>query len=196
MTLQPLKSVCVYCGSRTGTNPVYTREATELGKGLAERGLDLVYGAGSIGLMGLVARASVDAGGRVIGIIPDHLDAVEITQGGLAEIHVTSSMHERKKMMFDRSDAFLVLPGGLGTLDELFEIVTWAQLGLHRKPIILVNSGGYWDALVTLVKSIVTEGFAKPAHADLITVTASASEALVHLDSVAMVEGEGLTELI
>lgn len=173
-----IRTVCVYCGSRMGSKPSYEALADDLGKRIAGDGMSLVYGAGSIGLMGVVARAARDAGAPVIGIIPEHLDAVEITQDGLTELHVTQNMHDRKKMMFDRSDAFVVLPGGLGTLDETFEIMTWAQLSLHRKPIILINHEGYWTPFVELVKNVVEAGFAAPENAELITVVDTAEEAI------------------
>ncbi len=173
-----IKSVCVYCGSRMGKGKEYENLAHDLGERIADAGMNLVYGAGSIGLMGVVARAARDAGADVIGIIPEHLDAVEITQDGLAELHVTRNMHERKKMMFDRSDAFIVLPGGLGTLDETFEIMTWAQLSLHKKPIILLNHKGYWSPLLELVENVVREGFASEANASLLQVAETAEEAM------------------
>lgn len=173
-----IKSVCVYCGSRMGKGKEYENLAHDLGERIADAGMNLVYGAGSIGLMGVVARAARDAGADVIGIIPEHLDAVEITQDGLAELHVTRNMHERKKMMFDRSDAFIVLPGGLGTLDETFEIMTWAQLSLHKKPIILLNHKGYWSPLLELVENVVREGFASEANAALLQVAETAEEAM------------------
>lgn len=177
----PIRAVCVYCGSRMGTSSAYQAEARELGQLIGKAGLSLVYGAGSIGLMGVVARAARDAGAPVIGIIPGHLDDVEITQNGLAELHVTDDMHQRKKMMFEKSDAFIVLPGGLGTLDETLEMMTWSQLGLHKKPIILVNSDGYWSPLVELVDHVVKGGFAAPENADLLTVVSSPADALAVL---------------
>jgi uncharacterized protein (TIGR00730 family) len=164
-----------------GANPGYEALADELGTKIAAADMGLVYGAGSVGLMGVVARAARDAGAPVIGIIPEHLDAVEITQEGLAELHVTKNMHERKKMMFDRSDAFIVLPGGLGTLDETFEIMTWAQLSLHRKPILLLNHKGYWDPLITLVSHVVAEGFASPENARLLQTVEGADDAIAVL---------------
>jgi len=178
-----IKSVCVYCGSRLGNKDLYRKQAEELGQLIAAAGLSLVYGAGSIGLMGVVARAARDSGADVIGIIPGHLDDVEITQPGLAELHITDDMHQRKKMMFERSDAFIVLPGGLGTLDETLEMMTWAQLSLHSKPIILVNTNGYWSPLVELVKHVVADGFASAENAELLTVAASPAEAVEILDT-------------
>lgn len=173
-----IKSVCVYCGSRSGNKPAYVELATELGERIAAANMQLVYGAGSIGLMGVVARSARDAGASVVGIIPEHLDAVEITQDGLDELHVTDNMHERKKMMFDRSDAFIVLPGGLGTLDETMEMMTWAQLSLHKKPIILVNFAGFWSPLIELIEHVVEDGFASKQHAELLTIAETAEEAI------------------
>lgn len=179
----PIKSVCVYCGSRLGNKDLYQRQAEELGHLIAAARLSLVYGAGSIGLMGVVARAARDKGANVIGIIPEHLDEIEITQPGLAELHVTDDMHQRKKMMFERSDAFIVLPGGLGTLDETLEMMTWAQLSLHSKPIILVNTNDYWSPLVELVSHVVADGFAAPENANLLTVVTTPAEAIAVLEA-------------
>lgn len=165
-----IKTVCVYCGSRLGNKPQFEQMADEMGNRIANAGLSLVYGAGSIGLMGVVARSAREHGADVIGIIPEHLDDVEITQDGLAELHVTDDMHQRKRMMFEKSDAFIVLPGGLGTLDETLEMMTWAQLSLHEKPIIIVNTNGYWSPLLDLVDHVVTDGFASAENAALLTV--------------------------
>jgi len=183
VTSQKIKSVCVYCGSRMGNKPYYRELAERMGHLIADHNMHLVYGAGSVGLMGVVARAANDKGADVIGIIPEHLDAIEITQSGLAELHVTDDMHERKKMMFDRSDAFIVLPGGLGTLDETMEMMTWAQLSLHKKPIVLVNYKSFWTPLVELIHHVVDDGFANADHADLITVVNTAEEAIEYLAS-------------
>jgi len=177
----PIKSVCVYCGSRMGNKPAYEKLADDVGRLIADAGMSLVYGAGSIGLMGVVARAARDAGAPVIGIIPEHLDAVEITQDGLAELHVTQNMHDRKRMMFDRSDAFIVLPGGLGTLDETLEIMTWAQLSLHEKPIILLNHENYWSPLLELIRHVVDDGFASSENAKLLHVAKTAEDAIDYL---------------
>lgn len=181
----PIKTVCVYCGSRMGNKELYQNQAAEMGKLLAKAGLSLVYGAGSIGLMGVVARSANEHGADVIGVIPSHLDEVEVTQEGLSELHVTDDMHQRKKMMFERSDAFIVLPGGLGTLDETLEMMTWAQLSLHSKPIIIVNTNNYWSPLLELVDHVVTDGFAAPENAKLLTVATSpkgAIEAITQLN--------------
>lgn len=152
-------TVCVYCGSRFGNDKTYEEAAKALGERLAQDGNTLVYGAGTVGLMGVVARAALDKGGDVIGVIPDHLDDVEITQDGLTETITTNTMHERKKIMFDRSDAFVVLPGGLGTMDETFEVLTWAQLGLHDHPIVVWNVGGFWTSLKDFVWKMCDAGF-------------------------------------
>lgn len=183
-TKTPIKTVCVYCGSRTGNKQLYQNQAAELGQRIAQAGLSLVYGGGSIGLMGVVARAASEHGADVVGIIPHHLDDVEITQEGLSELHLTDDMHQRKKMMFERSDAFIVLPGGLGTLDETLEMMTWAQLSLHSKPIIIVNSNNYWSPLLELVEHVVIDGFAAPENADLLTVTDSPVGAIEVITSI------------
>lgn len=192
---EKIKSVCVYCGSRPGNSPAYALAAERLGYMIGETGLSLVYGAGSIGLMGIVARSAISAGAPVIGIIPEHLDAVEITQADLTEIHITHTMHDRKKMMFDRSDAFIVLPGGLGTLDETFEIMTWAQLSLHKKPVILVNEQGYWDPFVSLVDHVVNEGFASAEHARLLSVVDTVDGAVGLLAGTPKTENKGRSDL-
>ncbi|GHF27141.1 cytokinin riboside 5'-monophosphate phosphoribohydrolase [Kordiimonas sediminis] len=185
MSVAKIKNICVYCGSRVGTSEVYADAAKALGSGMGERQQNLVYGAGSIGLMGIIARAVTASGGDVYGIIPDHLDAVEITQSGLAETVITENMHERKKLMFDKSDAFIVLPGGLGTLDETFEIITWAQLSLHSKPIIILNIDEYWTPFLTLVESVIEKGFANPSVRDLFKVTTTVEETFDLLDCLA-----------
>ena len=163
-------SVCVYCGSSSRVADVHKDAAHMLGDGLARRGIRLVYGGGRVGLMGIAADAALAAGGHVVGIIPEHIQAAEIEHTGLTELHVVDSMHTRKRMMVDRSDAFVVLPGGLGTLDEAFEILTWKQLGLHDKPVVIVDVDGYWRPLLGLVDHMVAQGFAQPAHLALFTV--------------------------
>lgn len=162
-----IKSICVYCGSRPGARPDYADLAVTTGETLAQSGITLVYGGGQVGLMGLTARAALNAGGRVVGIIPEHLDRIEIAQTGLSELHVVADMHTRKRMMFDRSDAFVVLPGGMGTLDEFIEVLTWSQLDLHNKPIFLLNHKGYWVPLLNLLDHVVKEGFASSQNLNL-----------------------------
>jgi len=147
----PLHTVCVFCGSYAGDRTEYRDAAVALGEELVARGAGLVYGGGRIGLMGVLADAVLAAGGRVTGVIPDHLMTREVAHAGLTDLRVVSSMHERKQLMFELSDAFVALPGGLGTLEELLEISTWAQLGLHRKPIGILDVLGYFDGLVSLL---------------------------------------------
>ena len=160
--MAPIKSLCLYCGSSRGNDPKFAHLAEELGRQLALREIGLVYGGGRIGLMGVCADAVLSGGGRVVGIIPRHLQEREVGHHGLSELKVVDNMHERKRMMFDLSDAFCALPGGLGTLDELFEIITWRQLGLHDKPIVLLNAEGYWNRLLGLIDGIIADGFARP----------------------------------
>ncbi|MEM9011773.1 MAG: TIGR00730 family Rossman fold protein [Pseudomonadota bacterium] len=155
-----MKSICVFCGSRDGALAAYGADADALGRELAEQGFRLVYGAGDIGLMGRVARAAQAAGGQTFGVIPAHLLEKEVGKRDLTAFIVTETMHERKKVMFSNSDAVVALPGGPGTLDELFEVLTWRQLGLHARPIILLNTGGYWDPLIALIDHVVDQGFA------------------------------------
>lgn len=158
--MAPISSVCVYCGSHKGDDPKWRRAAERLGRGLAERHIGLVYGGGTIGLMGEIADAALAAGGRVTGIIPEHLDTHEIGHRGVSELLVVESMHQRKRLMFEKSDAFVILPGGIGTLDETFEIVTWRQLHLHDKPIVVVNQEGYWTPFLALLDHIIARDFA------------------------------------
>ena len=160
--MQPIKSLCVYCGSNPGDDPRYAAAAAELGRGLATAGIELVFGGGRIGLMGIAADAALAAGGRVIGIIPDRLRSRELAHPGASEIVVVDTMHDRKRLMAERADAFAVLPGGIGTLDETFESLTWRQLGLHDKPIFLVDIAGYWRLLAELLDHMVARGFAAP----------------------------------
>ncbi len=149
--MSELRTICVYCGSGPGTNPHFMDAARALGKTLAESGIGLVYGGGSIGLMGAIANAALDHGGHVTGIIPGFLKARELALTRVQELIVTRDMHERKQAMFDRADAFVALPGGIGTLEELVEQMTWAQLGRHAKPILLVNIDGFWEPLLDLI---------------------------------------------
>lgn len=162
-------SVCVYCGASSRVSDLYKKAAHDLGKALAERGIDIIYGGGRVGLMGILADAAIKAGGRVIGVIPEQLKALEVDHAGLAELHVVDSMHTRKRMMVDRADAFIVLPGGLGTLDETFEVLTWKQLHLHDKPIVVVDVDGYWQPLFGLVDHLVDTGFCHSGNRKLFT---------------------------
>ena len=173
-----MSRICVFCGSSMGFSPRYAEQAAELGKLLAQRGIGLVYGGASVGTMGVVADAALAAGGEVIGVIPEALSSVEISHAGLSELHVVKDMHERKAKMAALSDGFLALPGGAGTLEELFEVWTWAQLGLHGKPIGLVDVDGYYGPLVTFADHMVTEGFVKPEYRELLMVDADAAALL------------------
>ncbi len=155
-----LRSVCVFCGSRAGAKDSYALAAQDVGVLIAEMGWRLVYGAGDVGLMGEVARAAQAAGGQSMGVIPTHLMAREQGKRDLTTLVTTENMHERKKVMFMNSDAIVVLPGGAGSLDEFFEVLTWAQIGLHEKPILLLNTDGYWQPLIKLLDHVIAEGFA------------------------------------
>ena len=159
-------SLCVFCGARFGTDPAARDIAVQLGELLARKDITLVYGGGGVGLMGLVANAALNGGGRVVGIIPQFLLRREAGHPALTETVVVETMHERKLQMFERSDAFVVLPGGLGTLEELFEVLSWRTLGLHTKPIVIVDQGGYWEPLAALLRSVVEGGFAERSHLD------------------------------
>lgn len=165
-----MKSICVYCGSSPGRNPAYARAAQNLGRELALRGIRLVYGGASVGIMGTVADAVLEHGGQVVGVIPESLKRKEVAHLRLTELHVTSSMHERKMMMADLSDGFIALPGGIGTLEEISEIWTWAQLGLHRKAFGLLNVEGYYDPLIAFLDHTVAEGFVKQPHRSMLLV--------------------------
>ncbi len=157
-----MRRICVFCGSAVGARPVYAEAARRLGALLAQQGLGLVYGGGSVGLMGVLANATLAAGGEVIGVIPEFLFKREIEHRGATELRVVGTMHERKAMMADLADGFIALPGGYGTLDEFCEIITWAQLGLHRKPVGLLNVAGYFDSFLAFLDHTTAEGFVQP----------------------------------
>jgi len=171
--MQNIRCLCVYCGSAGAVEEQYREAASELGARLAADRIELVFGGGRVGLMGLLADAALAANGKVTGIIPSHLRAAELAHPGVSELIVVGSMHERKRLMAERADAFAVLPGGIGTLDEMFEIVSWKQLGLHDKPILLVDVGGYWAPLLALLEHIVDKGFARPQTGALLRVVPS-----------------------
>ncbi len=154
-----INNVCVYCGSSSKVDDAFKQAAIDLGKYIAEQKWGVVYGGGRVGLMGLVADSALEKGGEVIGIIPEHIQGREVEHTDLTELHVVDTMHVRKQMMVDRSEAFVILPGGIGTLDEFFELITWKQLGLHDKPIVIVNVNGYWTKLIEAVENIANEGF-------------------------------------
>lgn len=163
-----MRRVCVFCGSRVGARPVYLEAARDLGHALVERGYGLVYGGASVGLMGAIADAVLEGGGEVIGVIPRALVERELSHPGLHELHVVETMHARKALMAAKSDAFIAMPGGFGTFEELFEVVTWGQIGIHRKPMGLLDVAGYFDALMAMVDRAVEEGFVPETHRDLV----------------------------
>lgn len=174
-------SICVYCGSRLGVRPVYAEAARRLGRAIGARGWQLVYGGGAAGLMGGVADATLAAGGRVVGVIPDTLMKREVGHRGLHELHVVPTMHLRKQMMAERADAFVALPGGIGTLEELYEVWTWRQLGYHDQPIGLLNVAGYFDGLLAFMQATVDEGFLAPEQQQVLQVGDEAEELLQRL---------------
>jgi uncharacterized protein (TIGR00730 family) len=165
-----MKRLCVFCGSSTGRQAVYADTARALGAELVRRGLGLVYGGGSVGLMGILADAVLAEGGEVIGVLPRGLAGKELGHDGLTELHLVGSMHERKALMASLADGFVALPGGLGTLEEILEVSTWAQLGIHRKPVGLVDVGGYWAGLLALLRHAVQEGFVQREYGALLVV--------------------------
>lgn len=165
-----MQRICVFCGSQAGGRPRYAAAATALGTLLAQRGIGLVYGGGKVGLMGVLADAALAGGGEVIGVIPERLMNRELGHGGVTDLRVVDSMHERKAMMSDLSDAFVALPGGYGTFEEFFEVVTWMQLGIHAKPCGLLNVGGFYDMLLALIDHAAAESFIRPTHRGLVLV--------------------------
>lgn len=173
-----IENVCVYCGSSSNVDQSYKDAAKKLGQLVAAEGWGVVYGGGRVGLMGIVADSALESGSKVIGIIPEHIQEREVQHNDLTELHVVDTMHIRKAMMVDKSQAFVILPGGLGTLDELFELLTWKQLGLHDKPIVIVNMGDdpYWQHLMTLLKHIAGQGFMREDDMNLFNVVTSVDE--------------------
>jgi uncharacterized protein (TIGR00730 family) len=184
----PAFSICVYCGSRTGEDPRFAQTAQTVGAWIGRHQGQLVYGGGNNGLMGLVADATLQAGGRVVGVIPESLVIREYAKRDCTELHVVQSMHERKQMMAERADAFVALPGGIGTFEELFEVWTWRQLGYHDKPIGVVNVAGYYDRLIEFLDSSVSAGFMGPWQMDLLQVDTEPARLLA-----AMVQAAGYT---
>jgi len=173
-----IQSVSVFCGSRTGNNPIFAIAASHLGTLLAKEKIKLIYGAGNIGLMGVIADACLAANGHVIGVIPTKLVEKEVAHKGLSELFVVDSMHERKALMASKSEAFIALPGGFGTCDELFEILTWAQLGIHYNPIGILNTEGFFDPLLAWIDQMITQGFVKPKFRQLLLVATKPDELL------------------
>lgn len=179
----PTPSICVFCGARAGVDPAFVADAQAMGRGIADHGWRLVYGAGDVGLMGEVARACIGAGGDSFGVIPTHLMQGEIAKRDLGTLVVTETMHERKKVMFSNSDAIVVLPGGAGSLDEFFEVLTWRQLGLHARPIFILNTNGYWAPLAGLVDNIINQGFADPSLRGFFTLCDTVEGVVAGLDT-------------
>ena len=180
-----MRRVCVFCGSSVGNKPAYQDAARAMGRLLAERGIGLVYGGGAVGLMGVIADAALQAGGSVIGVIPQALFDREIGHGGVTDLRIVDSMHTRKAMMADLSDAFIAMPGGVGTFEEFFEAITWTQLGLHRKPCGLLNVDGFYTPLALFIDQAVSEGFIKPVHRTAIIVDSDPARLL---DSLATID--------
>jgi uncharacterized protein (TIGR00730 family) len=190
-----IRTICVYCGSGPGTNPRFVEAAKLLGKSLAENGIRLVYGGGSIGLMGAVATSALDHGGSVMGIIPDFLTARENALTRVQEMVVTPDMHERKRLMFERSDAFVALPGGIGTLEELVEQLTWQQLGRHTKPVLLANIDGFWEPLLALLAHMRATEFIRPSLSVDILKAERVEDILPRLQAAASRAPEGTTQM-
>ncbi|MBV0933356.1 LOG family protein [Marinobacterium weihaiense] len=162
--------ITVFCGARNGADPIYQQAAIELGRFFAEQEIELVFGGGHVGLMGTIADAVLEAGGRAHGVIPEYLQLKELAHSGLTALEVVPDMHARKARMAELADAFVALPGGIGTLEELFEVWTWGQLGHHAKPVVLYNVDGFYDALLTFVQQMKTQGFLKPEHVEMLQV--------------------------
>lgn len=181
--MSQIKSICVYCGSSSDIDEAFKQSARDLGAGIARRNMNLVYGGGRLGLMGITADAGLAHSASVTGIIPEHLQTREIRHDGLTETIVVDSMHTRKRLMAEKSDAFIVMPGGLGTMDECFEILTWRQLTLHDKPVIIANINGYWDPLLDLIEHMIQKGFVKPVHRQTYTVANSIDEIFTILEN-------------
>lgn len=178
-----IKNICVYCGSSENVDEIFKQTSAQLGTIIAESDRRVIYGGGRNGLMGIVADAALEKNGEVIGVIPLHLDEKEVAHKELTELHIVDSMHERKQLMVEKSDAFVILPGGLGTMDEFFEIFTWWQLGLHDKPILIANIKDYWTPLIKMLDNIQSEGFCRKDDLDFIRVVNSIEEILPSLDA-------------
>jgi uncharacterized protein (TIGR00730 family) len=191
-----IRRLCVYCGSSGAVDRQYREAAIELGARLAAAGIGLVYGGGRVGLMGLLADAALAGGGEVIGIIPSRLRDAELAHPGATELVVVESMHERKRLMAEKADAFAILPGGIGTLDEMFEILSWKQLGLHNRPILLADIGGYWVPLRALLDDIVTKGFARREARELLLVVPTVAALMAALEVAAEPRRDGGSRLI
>jgi len=190
--LRNLRRLAVYCGSASGTDPAFTHAARDLAAAMVERGVDLVYGGGRLGLMGTVADAVLEAGGRVFGVIPHALVDLEVAHAGITELHKVATMHERKAKMTELADAFVALPGGIGTLDELFEAWSWNALGYHAKPFALLNVAGFWDRMTDFLDHAEANGFVSQKRRDQLLVATSPDEALELLDEAAAGAAQGM----
>jgi uncharacterized protein (TIGR00730 family) len=176
-----MKTIAVYCGSSAGPNEIYRKQAALLGRNLAENGIHVIFGGGKIGLMGILADAALEAGGKVTGVIPGFLHVKEVAHDGLTELITVDTMHQRKALIERMCDAFIALPGGFGTLDELFEMLTWGQLGLHDKPVGILNTNGFYDQILAAVDRMVNEGFLKDINRDMLLVGEHIEELLEHM---------------
>lgn len=181
--LEHMNSIAVYCGSSSGVNGIYKAQAARLGKMLAERQTEVIFGGGKVGLMGILADAALEAGGSVTGIIPGFLNIKEVAHDRLSKMITVENMHDRKALIFDKSDGFIALPGGFGTLDELFEMLTWAQLGLHQKAVGILNVNGYYNSILKGVDTMVEEGFLKTENRDMIQVSGEAETLLQMMEN-------------
>jgi uncharacterized protein (TIGR00730 family) len=178
-----MKYISIFCGSSSGTDKIFAEQAAQLGKEIAHRGYGIVYGGAHVGLMGYVANGALNEGGEVIGIIPEFLKNKELEHTRLTEIHVVETMHERKALMNELSDGVIALPGGYGTMDELFEMLTWAQLALHKKPVALLNTKGYYDPLITLSETMIKNGFLREEHLDLLLIDSDINKLLSKMEN-------------
>jgi len=176
-----IQNIAVFCASANGTNPIYREAAEQLGRTLAQKGIGLIYGGATVGLMCAVAESCLAAGGRVVGVIPEVLVDLEVAHHGITELHVTDTMHTRKALMGEKSDAFLILPGGFGTFEEMFEVLAWQTLKLHAKPILLLNINGFYDPLLVFLDHCVAEGMLKPKNREILLVADTVDEAIATL---------------
>jgi uncharacterized protein (TIGR00730 family) len=192
-----MKSICVFCGSSVGSLDIYSQVARELGQLMAKQGISLIYGGGNIGLMGVIADEVLAGDGHVEGVIPDFLMAKELGHSGIQKMHVVASMHERKIKLAELADAFIVLPGGYGTLDELFEVMTWNQLGLIKKPLGILNTNGFWDPLISMLDRMTAQRFVRTEHRDSIVIADHANEMLQKLSAfeIPNVDGKWIDDL-
>ena len=176
-----IHNIAVFCASASGTNPIYREAAEKLGRTLAEKNIGLIYGGATVGLMSAVAESCLIAGGRVVGVIPEVLVDLEVAHHGITELHITDTMHTRKALMGEKADAFLILPGGFGTFEEMFEVLAWQTLKLHQKPILLLNINGFYDPLLAFLDHCVVEGMLKPKNREILLVADTVEEALAQL---------------